>query len=180
MIIAATRRSRRAKGRKVAFSYTLSRLHSRPAYVRRLVVRRPALLWLSVVAVLAAAPPFYGFVSDDASIGLIGLAACLLSTDFSLLTLIMRKIAVRSRADVVATFLFFGVLTAILLPVVVAIVSSQTGSDAIPAPLEFLGQGTLTTIIPLALLLLVPYAVLMGLLASWLAFVEITDQPSAA
>lgn len=180
MIIAAIRRFPRDSRCRVAINFVLSRLKSRPVFVRRLVVRRPALLWFSVVAVLAAVPPFYGVASEQAAIGLIGLAAALLTTDLALLTLIMRRAALRSRADVVATFLTFSVLSAFFLPVIVAVVVSLRGPESGPAPLDFIGQGALTMSIPIALLLLVPYAAVIGLLASWLAFEEITDPPSAA
>lgn len=164
----------------MAINFALSRLKSRQGFVRRLVVRRPALLWFSVVAVLATVPPFYGMVSQHGAIGLISLAAALITTDLALLTLILRRASLRSRADVVATFLAFSVVGAVFLPVLVAVVTSMRGPGSASALLDFLGQGALPLAIPIALLLLVPYAAVIGLLASWLAFDEITDPPNAA
>lgn len=164
----------------MAMSFALSQLKDRPAFARRLLVRRPALLWMSVVAILAAVPPFYGISTDQAGVGWVGLAAALMTTDLALLALIARRGTLRSRADVVATFLFFAVLSAFAIPVLVAIGISLSGPASGPAPLDFLGQGALPMAVPTALLLLLPYAVVMGLLAGWLAFVEVTDPPSAA
>lgn len=161
----------------MATSFALSRLKSRQAFTRRLLVRRPALLWMSVVAILAIVPPFYGIGTGE--IGLIGLGAALMTTDLALLALVARRATLRSRADVVFTFIFFAIVSALVLPVLVAIIVSLSGPQAGPVPLDYLGQGALPMAIPTALLLLLPYGAVMGLLASWLAFVEITDPPSA-
>ncbi len=163
----------------MAMSYVLSRLKSRPAFSRRLLVRRPALVWMLTIAVLAAIPPFYGLVIGQAEIGWISLGAGLAITDLSLLVLILRRATLRSRADVLATFLLFGTLIAILLPVFLPIYQSLTGPGTVPAPIDQLGQASVPMIAPTALLLALPYSAVMGLLASWLGFVEITDPPTA-
>lgn len=163
----------------MAISYVLSRLKSRQAFSRRLLLRRPALVWMLTIAALATIPPFYGLAIGQAEIGWISLGAGLAITDLSLLMLILRRAALRSRADVLATFLFFGTLIALLLPVVLPIYMSLTGGEAVPAPIDQLGQAAVPMIAPTALLLAVPYAAVMGLLTSWLGFVEITDPPNA-
>lgn len=163
----------------MAMSYLLSRLKSRPVFSRRLLVRRPVLVWMLTIAVLAAIPPFYGLVIGQAEIGWISLGAALAITDLSLLALIVRRAALRSRADVLATFLVFGALIAVVLPVFLPIYLSVFGAGAGAAPIDQLGQASVSMIAPTALLLALPYSAVMGLLASWLGFVEITDPPTA-